>query len=576
MWLSKQTSDINQVNAIIVSAFVISNKLRLRKDSWLAEVATSANNAVTLYLLHYLQKNNVSFDIETIVSLFEYVISPSDRIVNGSIYTPKYIREAIIKKCFNSVDINNNIKIADISCGCGGFLINAAQELHHITGKSYKAIFKENIFGIDIQDYSIERTKILLSLIALLDGEDDDFEFNLWVSDTFIFDFSLISDGFNIIVGNPPYVCSKNISVKTRELMNEMEVCKTGHPDLYIPFMKIAADNLCECGIMGYITVNSFFKSLNGRALRQYYHNRHKLIDILDFRGKQIFTGRNTYTCLFFMQNIDSNVIMYANNEEDTFEPDKQRTHINYNDLDAKGGWNLNSVQLTQSRESAELNIGKYCPSRHGIATLSNKTYIFKPISEDADYYILFKDGIQYQIERGICRDVINSNRLNSDVRFDSLVEKIIFPYQKTENGSMQIIPEKELSCLYPQAYTYLQIQRSELEKRDKGHTENYPTWYAFGRTQSLVMPRYKLFFPKIANKSPRCVLVDDPDLLLYNGMAFVNDDIEILRNVQAIIESNVFWDYVTLNAKPYSSGYYALSGNNIKNYGIRISHENR
>lgn len=571
MWLSKQTSDTRQVNAMLVGAFVFSNNLKLRQDSWLARVASFADKKIALHLLNYVQMSDVRFDIETLIRLFEFVISPSDRTINGSIYTPKYIRETIIKKCFDSIKITPDTRVADISCGCGGFLVNAAKELHRRTGISYKEIFKKNVYGIDIQDYSIERTKILLSLIALLDGEDDDFEFKLWTANTLSFDFAQIGTGFDIIVGNPPYVCSKNIAAETRELMKEMEICRTGNPDLYIPFMKIAADSLCHGGVMGYITVNSFLKSLNGRALRQYFQEQRKAIDILDFRGKQIFPGRNTYTCLFFLQNIDTDSILYANNEEDEFEPNKPRTRIAYNELETKAGWNLNNLELTHSRESAALNIGQYCPSRHGIATLSNKTYIFKPIAEDTHYYILYKDGIQYQIERGICKDIVNSNKLNSEILFDSLVEKVIFPYQRTVKGGMQVIPEKELKQLFPHAYDYLLAQRPELEKRDKGHTEKYPTWYAFGRTQSLVMPRYKLFFPKIANKPPRCVLIDNPDLLLYNGMAFVNDNVEILHNVQTILESADFWDYVSLNAKPYSSGYYALNGNNIKNYGIRL-----
>lgn len=571
MWLGRQTSDIAQVNAMLVAAFVFSNNLRLRESSWLARIVADINNATIHSLLENAQRYHVSFDIEALINLFEFVISPSDRIVNGSIYTPKYIREAIIAKCFDTIEITADKKIADISCGCGGFLVDAAQELHRRTGKSYKAIFKENLFGIDIQDYSIERTKILLSLIALLDGEDDDFEFNLWTANTLDFDFQEIGDGFDIIVGNPPYVCSKNIASDTRKLMKAMEVCKTGHPDLYIPFMKIAADNLRKGGMMGFITVNSFLKSLNGRALRLYYHEQHKAIDILDFRGKQIFTGRNTYTCLFFLQSTYSDSILYANNEEESFNPNKHRTRIDYSDLDAKAGWNLNRLELTQSRESAEMNIGKYCSSRHGIATLSNKTYIFKPVAEDARYYMLYKDGVQYQIERGICKDIINSNKLNSEVKFDNLIEKVIFPYRRNEVGAMHLIPEDDLRQQFPKAYAYLQSQRNELAKRDKGNTKNYPAWYAFGRTQSLVMPRYKLFFPKIANRSPRCVLIDNRDLLLYNGMAFVNDDVNILRRVQSIIESADFWDYVTLNGKPYSSGYYALNGNNIKNYGVNL-----
>ena len=79
------------------------------------------------------------------------------------------------------------------------------------------------------------------------------------------------------------------------------------------------------------------------------------------------------------------------------------------------------------------------------------------------------------------------------------------------------------------------------MAQRDKGRTEKYPAWYAYGRTQSLQMPRYKLFFPKIANKVLRCELVDDKDLLLYNGMAFVSDDKTVVMILKAILESNIF-----------------------------------
>lgn len=76
----------------------------------------------------------------------------------------------------------------------------------------------------------------------------------------------------------------------------------------------------------------------------------------------------------------------------------------------------------------------------------------------------------------------------------------------------------------YPFAYAYLLSKKDVLLKRDKGKTEKYPTWYAYGRTQSLQMPRYKLFFPKFANNPIKCILYDDTNLLLYNGIAFVSE----------------------------------------------------
>jgi hypothetical protein len=133
----------------------------------------------------------------------------------------------------------------------------------------------------------------------------------------------------------------------------------------------------------------------------------------------------------------------------------------------------------------------------------------------------------------------------------------------------MEIIPQDEFRLQYPYTFRYLTSQYDELKKRDKGNQDNYPTWYAFGRTQSMILPRYKLFFPKIANHSLQCVLSDDPALLLYNGMAFVSDDRERLLILQKILQSEVFWSYVKANAKPYSEGYVSLNGDNIKHFHV-------
>ena len=211
------------------------------------------------------------------------------------------------------------------------------------------------------------------------------------------------------------------------------------------------------------------------------------------------------------------------------------------------------------------------CQSRHGIATLSNKTYIFKPIREDNHYYYLTDDNNCFPIEKNICRDIVNSNKLNTDTSFDSIIEKLIYPYYTKNDGKTGLIDEVTMKKNYPQAYTYLNSKKEILTKRDKGKTEAYPIWYAYGRTQSLTMPRYKLFFPKFANKPLHCILKDNPDLMLYNGIAFVSDNKEELYVLKCILESNIFWEYIVNNAKPYASKYYSLSGVDIKNFGIPI-----
>ena len=81
-------------------------------------------------------------------------------------------------------------KIADIACGCGSFLFDIAKELKILTGKNYFEIFKDHLFGLDIQEYSVTRTKILLSLLALSAKEDhSEFIFNIKI-------ISILSDDF--------------------------------------------------------------------------------------------------------------------------------------------------------------------------------------------------------------------------------------------------------------------------------------------------------------------------------------------------------------------------------------------
>ena len=513
--------------------------------------------------------------LEDVIYSFEYVISPSDRVINGSIYTPKYIRQQIIHRCLDQFSAArlSTLRIADIACGCGGFLMDVAEYIHLRTGKTFQEIFRDNIYGIDIQDYSVERTKILLSLLALSYGESEDFAFNLIQADTLDFRSDTWNPeytAFDVIVGNPPYVCSRNVSAETKQKMLQYEVSRSGHPDLYIPFFQIAIEMLNEAGVLGYITMNSFLRSVNGRMLREYFSRNRYNISIVDFRGYQVFPSKSTYTCLFFLhKSLPSDSLRYAICENGKVDTTIDYISVPYANLDNKKGWALNDFDNTLQQETVGVPLGKLCPSRHGIATLCNKVYIFKPIRED-DYYFYFEDNKKLiSVEKGICRDIVNSNKLNSEVEFATLIEKVIYPYLRQSDGRISVLPECDFISKYPRAYAYLQSHRADLAKRDKGDQSKYPAWYAYGRTQSLQMPRYKLFFPKFANRPIRCVLSDNPDLLLYNGVAFVSDSRDLLLRVKTVMESNDFWQYVVKNAKPYASDYFSVCGSDIKNYGV-------
>lgn len=572
-------TDTQAINRLFVSAFVAANQLAVSKTSNLFNYLIDQNennNQFLTWILNRIREKDLRLGLEELINLFEFVVSPSDRVITGAIYTPKDIRSRIISQCLGNSPVRKLItgKIADISCGCGGFLMDAALFIHEQTGKSFADIYRDNLFGIDIEPYSIERTKIILMLLGLMHGEDENFEFNLLCADTLQWSndsFDKQYRHFDIIIGNPPYVCSRNMTDDIRNEALSYEVCRYGHPDLYIPFIQIAIDSLNPEGRLGFITMNSFFNSLNGRGLREYLEKKQVSVEIIDFRDYQVFNRRSTYTCLLFVNNIPATTISYASAEKGVLEADSHFEYIAYSILNSSKGWNLRWAVNSVKYETVGIPLGKYCDSRHGIATLSNKTYIFRPKSENEDVYILENKGVCYPIERGICLDIINSNKLNSEVCLDLITEKAIFPYRIDEAGKAVIYSEAEMQARFPLTLAYLQSQRIVLKRRDKGNTNAYPTWYAYGRTQSLVMPRYKLFFPKIANKPLNCVLTDNPQLSFYNGMAFVSDDIRPLQVLKCFLESDVFWHYVASTAKPYSSGFYSLNGVNIKKFGIPV-----
>ena len=573
-------SDERTVNRLFVSAFIQSNKLCLQNSRFLSR-----------YVIHQGEKDFGLFkevykritsefgeriSLETLVKLFEFVISPADRVVTGAVYTPKRIREKILQSCLGDkkADALRRIRVADISCGCGGFLMDVALLIHQETDKTYAKIFRDNIFGIDVQQYAIERTKILLGLLALLEGEDGDFDFNLLCRDTLDYsedDWNDVYNGFDIIVGNPPYVCSRNLPEETRNKTKKYEVSSSGHPDLYIPFFQIAIEMLTDEGKLGYITMNTFLRSVNGRAIRRYLSRNRYAVNIVDFRGYQVFESKNTYTCLFFLdkQNLAES-IHYLANDKGVLSDVVQYLSIPYDSLDDDKGWTLNEYDATVAIESIGIQIKDYCTSRHGIATLSNETYIFKPIAEDEQYYYFEKGGNKVCVERGICRDIVNPNKINFVDDFGKLIEKVIFPYN-FKDGRAVILDPSEMQRRFPKAMAYLKSRRDILLSRDKCDTSNYAQWYAFGRTQSLVLPRFKLFFPKFANRVLRCRICDAPELMLYNGLAFVSSEERRLRILKAIIESELFWDYIQANGKPYASGYYSLSGVDIKHFGIPV-----
>lgn len=577
-YLKKYDSNILSINRLLVSAFINIKNIKVKNNTNIKSLIIREDIKQEFQKLQeftsLINKVDKKFCFEELLELFEFVISPSDKLINGAIYTPSDIRKYITNKSFEyyKKDIENT-KIVDISCGCGGFLIDAIKILRSKTNKSYTEIYKDNIFGVDIQEYSIERTKILLSLLAIENGEDkEDFVFNLYTKNSLSFNWKeeinqiKENDGFDIILGNPPYVCLRNMDDETKELMKIWDTCSTGHPDLYIPFFEIGYKLLNENGILGYITVNSFIKSVNGRAIRKFFQEEKVDLKIIDFEDEQIFNSRMTYTSICFISKNKSENIEYINLSRNDLKNKFKFEEHKYKDIDTPVGWYIKNRILVKNIESIGTPFGQIYNTKSGIATLKNSVYIFKPIYEDENYYFIEKN---IKIEKNLCRNIVNSNFLVKTGSINNLMEKIIFPYYYDKYNKVHIVEEDDLINKYPYAYKYLLSNKEELSTRDKGKGRDYKYWYAFGRNQSLERTKYKLLFPQLAKEGFQSYISEDQDLYFYNGMAAMSNNREELEILQQIFKTKVFWLYVKSISKPYASNYISLGRNYMKNFGV-------
>ena len=565
------------VDRLIISAYIKKNKLTVKNNALIKEYLiheTELDDRKKLEeFIELINKYFSKFDLETLVELFEFVISPADRVVTGAVYTPKEVREYIVSQIFSyKCQINANWRAVDIACGCGSFLYTISKYIKKNTKFSYREIFQNNVFGLDIKSYAITRAKLLLSVLAISEGEDcDEFQFNLFTGDALNFDWAKKVESFNkfdCCVGNPPYVCSRKIEAETKKHLINYSVCSSGHPDLYIPFFQIGVELLKPDGVLGYITMNSFFKSLNGRSLREYFQAKRRAMKIIDFGTLQVFKKRSTYTCICLIRNEDSEFVEFnrLSTINELLSEKKIFSIINYSNLNSRSGWNLLSSELINKIESVGTPFSQKFKTRNGIATLKNEIYIFKPVSEDEDFYWV-QNGSLYPIEKSICKEIVNPNRLTTQTSISNITEILIFPYEFSD-GKAKIFSERFLKKNYPNTYKYLFAKRDALATRDNGNG-NYPKWFAFGRTQSLELMRHKLFFPHITPHLPNYIINNDENLFFYNGIALIgNNEHEVLL-AKKIMSSRLFWYYLKNTSKPYSSGYISMSKNYLKDFGV-------
>ncbi|MEK7130372.1 MAG: N-6 DNA methylase [Patescibacteria group bacterium] len=275
----------------------------------------------------------------------------SKRKSQGIYYTPKYIVEFIVKETLGEVlkktkpkDVSK-IKVLDPACGSGSFLIAAYDKiLEYLIKQNQQAalfakfnILKDNIYGVDLDAQAVEiaQLNLLLKVLSqkaklptlqhnltsgnsLVSGEAEKLEkyFGPDFREQRAFNFedefkdAYEQGGFDVIIGNPPYVFARggHFDEKTKQYYYENFPLASYQLNTYLLFIDRAFRLLKKGGYFGFIIPNTWLTIDTFAPLRKFLLEETSDLQIINIFDK-VFGEANVDTCLLiFKKGKSSNV----------------------------------------------------------------------------------------------------------------------------------------------------------------------------------------------------------------------------------------------------------------------------
>lgn len=589
------------------------------------------------------------------------VEEPEVAASSGVVPTPKLVVQNIVKETLNTLFENKSLlqiqqlKIADICCGSGTFLIsvydyflenvttslvqtgiNDAELIYktfdgsyHLTLKAKHQILTKNIFGVDINPYAVEVAKFSL-LLKLLENENsgsvDNFLAkhgtkilpnldnnvkcgNSLIDDTYFehssdaiedndllfkikpfnwneeFTFLKQTNGFDAIVGNPPYVRIQNIAKFSSEeiyyFQNEISgytVAKSDAFDKYYLFIQRAIELLNPSGMLGYIVPHKFFIVKGGKYLRAFIVQNTCLFKIVHFGVTQVFPNRSTYTAILILDKKKRDEFYFKRVR--AFSSESVTGVINYDtyksSLFSESPWVFVSKDtervFKKLKAKTTIPLNSIAEIAVGLQTSADEIYIFQPIAETETTYRLRYKKNDYEVEKAICKPCLYDLSFGL---FDTLTPnaQMIFPYT-IHGDKAEVFSEQYFHKNFPLAWAYLNGFKERLVKRSINGSKN-PKWYQYGRSQSLTRfhDKQKLIWPVLSTSSG---YVFDKNNLQFTGggngpyYSLFTKSSYSLYFLLGILSHPIIEAMVKSGASEFRGEYYSHGKQFIENLPIR------
>jgi len=330
-------------------------------------------------------------------------------------------------------DFLQNVKVLDPACGSGAFLVYVFDYLlaenkrvGDILGNTLfstdtwvRDILRNNIYGVDLNEESVEITKLSLWLKTAQKGKKlTTLDANIKCGNSLVDDPDIAGDkafnwneqfadvfkngGFDVIVGNPPYVRQELLGKQKIHFEKHYKVY-AGTTDLFAYFYEKALSLLKPNGLFSFIS-NTFAKTTgSGVVLRKYLKENVKIEQLVDFNTLTIFQGATTYPIILVFRNVTpSGSFKYLDvKKSDLSSLDTAFRNGSY-EITQKSlkdtGWNFESASSAELRQKISQHSTvreQYGKSYRGILTGLNEAFI---INGETRKRLIHEDGASDEV----------------------------------------------------------------------------------------------------------------------------------------------------------------------------------
>ena len=437
-----------------------------------------------------------------------------------------------------------------------------------------------------------------------LEAERDDIETNKIFENAFEWRFEfpevLNEDGdfmgFDVVIGNPPYMRVQEIQVSQPAQKNYYESkyqnAKAAY-DLANIFFELAVNISSKNSNNAFIFPHKFFNAASSEVFRNYLKQGQYIDKIAHFGANMIFEDADTYTCVAQFSKKPSNGFYFQRfpfkSDFKNLMLDKSKyTFITYEMIekastlygsnqwilfDDKIGFNIFEKIYSNSKLFSDAFEGIFV----GLQTSRDDLYVLECLDKEKFILKVPISGKEYQLERDLFKPFL----MGKDVqRYSYLTTNryVFFPYE-IKNGNAEIVSIEDLKTRFPKTYCYVRDHENIFKERENGKAGKMQHWHAYIYPKNL----NKFEQPKLSSME---ICANHPNVTLNNEKLYhttkvyswvkKGDTKESYEFLLAIANSKLLWWFLKITGDTLQGDARTFKTNYLNSFPLpdKVSEE--